>query len=155
MAGITAQSATKTHASGSTSADASITGFLVNERITLGVSPAGTGFVWALAAPNDSSPARSAIDDDDDAAPSFIPDVSGYYVVSVTVDGTTSYVLRISVADVAIVRQAEGTHFLPLTDAQVPTPQTGFTLFCGADHSSLPCVKKSDGTVHTVDLTAV
>lgn len=153
MAGIGAVSVSKTHSA--SGADVSATGFLVNERIALSATPAGSGYAWTLSAPNDSAPVASALDDDTDATPAFMPDVPGYYVVTVTVDGATSYVLRLAVAPVATVRLGEVQHMLPLTDAQVSTPQVGFAFYCGSDHSNLPCVKKSDGTVHTVDLTAV
>lgn len=153
MAGIQAVSASKTH--DDSGADVSATGFIVGERIALATDPAGTSHAWSLSAPSDSAPARSALDDDDDATPSFIPDVPGYYVVSVTLNGSTLYVLRIAVVSTATVRIGEVQHMLPIADSQVTTPQTGFAFYCGSDHSSLPCIKKSDGTVHTVDLTAV
>lgn len=152
MAGISAVSASKTHSA--SGADVSATGFIVGERIALSATPTGSGYQWAMAAPTDSAPAYSGLDDDTDATPRFIPDVAGYYVLSVDVDGT-QYVLRISVAAVGTVRASEVYNFQPLTDSQVSTPQVGFSFFCGADHSNLPCIKKTDGTVHTVDLTAV
>lgn len=154
MAGISAVSASKSHAH--SGADVTASGsFVVNEQVTLSATPTGTSYQWELSIPAASSPARSALDDDTDGTPKFTPDVAGLYVVSVTVNGSTLYVLRLSVAAPGVVRMGEINNMLPLTDAQVPTPQTGFSFFCGADHSNLPCIKKTDGTVHTVDLTAV
>lgn len=144
MAGISAVSASKTHnASG---ADVAATGFLVGERIALADDPGGDGYAWNLSAPSDSAPARSALDDDTDAAPTFIPDVPGYYVVSVTVDGSTLHVLRLAVASVATVRTGEALHLLPLTNAQVSTPQTGVSLYYSTD-AGKAVVKDSAGVV--------
>lgn len=152
MAGIRGVAASKTHAA--SGADVNATGFVANEQVTLSTDPTGSSYQWALSVPSDSSPARSALDDDTDATPKFTPDVDGLYVITCTVGGSTVYVLRISVAAPGVVRYGEINNYLPLTDAQVPTPQTGFAFYCGADHSNLPCIKKTDGTVHTVDLTA-
>ena len=146
MSGITAISAAKTHGAGSTAVDTAVAGYLVNERISLATSPAGSGYVWSLSAPNDSAPARSALDDDTDAGPSFLPDVPGYYVVSVVVDGATTYVLRIAVAPVATVRICEVIHLLPLANSQVATPQVGVSLYYSIDDAA-PVAKDSTGTV--------
>ena len=151
MAGIGAVSLSKTHSA--SGADVAATGFVVNERITLSTDPAGSGYAWALSAPNDSAPVVSALDDDTDASPAFMPDVPGLYLVTVTVDGATLYILRMSVASVATARICEVQHDLPLTDAQVATPQVGYVRYCGADHGNRMVIKKSDGTVHLVDLT--
>jgi hypothetical protein len=144
MAGIGAVSVTKTHAAAG--ADVAATGFLVNEQITLSATPSGSGYQWSIAIPADSSPARSALDDDTDAAPKFTPDVAGFYTLSVLVDGATTYVLRIAAAAPAIIRQGEGMNLMPLSNAQVPTPQAGVTLYYSTD-SSKAVVKDTTGTV--------
>lgn len=144
MAGISAVSASKSAAA--SGADVAVTGFLVGERIALSTTPTGNGYQWAMAAPSDSAPARSALDDDTDGAPTFIPDVAGYYVLSVTVDGSTTYVLRIAVASVATVRVGEVLHLLPLADSQVSTPQAGVSFYYSTD-AGKAVVKDTTGTV--------
>jgi hypothetical protein len=141
LAGIAAASVTKTHAAAG--ADVAAVGFLANEQITLSASPAGSGYQWSITIPADSSPARSALDDDTDAAPKFTPDVAGFYTLSVLVDGATTYVLRLAVVSVSIVRQCEGLNFAPMANSQIPTPQTGFTVFNSSD---LPGMAKKDST---------
>lgn len=144
MAGINAVSVTKTH--NNSGADVATTGFLINERITLSASPTGSGYLWALAAPNDSVPVYSALDDDSDEGPAFTPDVAGFYTVSVLVNGVTQYVLRITVTDVAVARQAQGINLLPLANAQVPTPQAGVTIYYSVELGA-PAKKDTSGTV--------
>lgn len=145
MAGINAVSATKTH--NNSGADVATTGFVFKEEISLTASPAAsTSYLWSLSAPSDSSPARSALDDETDANPRFTPDVAGFYTVSVLIDGTTTYVLRIAVVNTATVRTGEVFHLLPLTNAQVATPTTGVALYYSTD-AGKAVVKDTSGTV--------
>jgi hypothetical protein len=144
MAGIRAQSVTKTAAAAG--ADVAASGFLVNEQIVLSAEPAGSGYAWSLSAPSDSAPVVSALDDAEDARPAFTPDVPGLYLVTVTVDGATAYVLRIAVARPSILRTAEAWNLLPLADSQVPTPQVGVSLYFSSDAGAL-VVKNTSGAV--------
>lgn len=151
MAGIIAISVTKTHTD--SGADVATSGFLKNERITLSAVPPGAGRVWSLSAPSASSPASSALDDDQDTNPAFTPDVAGYYTVSVLIDGTTTYVLRISVSPIAVARQAEAINFQPLEDSQVPAPTIGRTVYCSATQGGVLVEKRPDNSVHVINVT--
>ncbi|HEU4544342.1 MAG TPA: hypothetical protein VFR23_24640 [Jiangellaceae bacterium] len=151
MAGISATAIAASHAA--STADASASGFIVNERITLATSPTGSSYAWSLSAPSDSSIASSGLDDDTAAGPKFTPDVAGYYVVSVTVDGATLYVLRLAVAAPGVVRLGEIQNLMPLTDSQVPTPQAGVNLYYSSTQGALS-VKTTAGAVFTINLTA-
>jgi hypothetical protein len=144
MAGIGAQSVTKTHAA--SGSDVAVSGFLKNEQIRLYVDGGASSYAWSIAVPSDSAPGRSALDSSTDATPAFTPDVAGFYTVAVVVNGSTSYVLRVAVAPVAIVRVAEGLNLMPLADAQVPTPQLGVTLYYSTD-ASAAVLKDTTGTV--------
>jgi|SRR6185369_11082646 len=144
MAGISAASVTKTHAA--SGSDVAATGFLSREQIVLSATPTGSSYAWSIALPSDSSPGRAALDDDTDATPKFTPDVPGFYTVTVLVDGTTTYVLRLTVAAVGTARQCEAINFAPLADAQVPTPATGVSLYFSSDLGAL-ATKDTTGTV--------
>ncbi len=144
MAGIGAVAASKTHvASG---ADVSASGFIANERVALSATPAGSGYAWSVSAPSDSRPALSDLNDDTDTTPSFTPDVAGFYVVSVLVDGVTLYVLRLEVAEVGIVRPSYALNLPSYADSQVPTPSIGVTLYYSTT-ASKAVVKDTSGTV--------
>lgn len=151
MAGIRAVSVTKTFASAG--ADVASSGFLINEQIVLSAEPAGAGYAWKLSAPSNSVPARSRLDDDGAAVPTFTPDVDGLYLVQVVVDGTTTYVLRIGVSPVASAKQAQAINFLPLADSQVPTPILGRTIYCSATQGNVMVEKRTDGSVHIINVT--
>src|SRR5687767_894793 len=99
MAGIIATSSSHTMTSGETSANNSTSGYVVGEQITLSTNPTGSEYAWAIGIPTDSGASRSALSDDEDDSPTFISDVGGIYVVSVTVDSTTAYTLICSVTD--------------------------------------------------------
>jgi hypothetical protein len=151
MAGITAVSVSKTHGSGATSAAAVVSGFSVGEQITLGITEASATFAWGFAKPSGSAGAVD-LTDDTIAAPSFIPDVFGPYVVTVTTAATT-YTLQINVADYARVDPVDGVRFSPVPAASVPAPSIGLTMFCNSSNSDALSVKAPDGTVSVVDLT--
>jgi len=144
MAGISATSVSKTHAA--STADATTSGFVSNEQVTLATSPAGAGYAWTIAIPSASSPAQSAIDDPTAASPKFLPDVPGLYLLQCVVDSATTYILRIAVVAAAVARQGEAINFLPMANSQVPTPLVGITVFNSSD---LPGMAKKDtaGTV--------
>lgn len=142
MAGIVATSAT-TNNSGDTAADKSVSGYLTNEEITLTASPAGSSYSWSLSAPSGSS--RAALTSTTDADPRFTPDVDGFYVVSLTVDGV-EYVLRAAVVSTGVVATLGNTRYLPETNAQAPAPSSGITVFYSSDESGL-AFKDTGGTV--------
>ena len=143
MAGILANSASATMLAGDTSADNAVSGYLTAERITLSVSPTGSDYAWTLSAPSSSATARSALDDDDDDTPSFIPDVSGYYVVTVTVDSDI-YILRISVAQTAVTDARDGIRLGAMGDAQFTAPATGRIIYESSDQSGLRTLSAAD-----------
>ncbi len=151
MAGIVATSAT-TNNSASTAADSSVSGYLTGEQITLTTTPTGSSYAWTLSAPSGST--RAVLTSSTSSAPQFKPDVEGYYVVTVTVDSSTVYVLRIATVNVGTVSTIGATRLLPLADSQVSTPSTGVSLYYSSTQSSL-AIKLTDGSVETINTTAV
>jgi hypothetical protein len=147
MAGILCNSSSQTMVSGDTSPDKSVTGYARNERITLTTYPTGTTYSWSLTLPASSSTA--ALTDDTDAAPSFVPDTAGTYLVSVDVDGTT-YVIRIGVLAVSVSTPTETIHFEPMADAQVPAPSMGLNVFYSTTQGALAS-KNPAGAVAPLD----
>lgn len=127
MAGILANSASKTMTSGS--ADNSVSGYLVGEQIVLTVTPTGTNYVWAIAKPSGSATARSNLDATTGASAKFTPDAEGYFTVSCVVDSTTTYTLRIAAQAIGTVTYHSASNFSPLNNAQVPAPALGHTWF--------------------------
>lgn len=144
MAGIGAVSSTKSHTAAG--ADVNATGFVTKEQIALTADISGSGYAWSIAIPSDSAPNQSALDDAEGATPKFTPDVPGYYTITVVVDGATTYTLRLAIVAAAVARQCEALNFTPMANSQIPTPQTGFTVFNSSD---LPGMAKKDtaGTV--------
>lgn len=153
MAGILANSASHTMVGGDTSANDVESGYITGEQIVLGANPTGTTYSWGQSLPVGSTPARSALSSSSSAAPTFTPDVAGEYVITCTVDGVTSYVIRLSVEAVTPAIATGAFRLLPRTNASVPTPTTGATLFYSSDEDAV-CVKDTGGDVSTVDLTA-
>jgi hypothetical protein len=127
MAGILANSASKTMTSGS--ADNSVSGYLVGEQVVLTVTPTGTDYVWAIAKPSGSASARSNLDATTGASVKFTPDAEGYFTVSCVVDSTTTYTLRIAAQAIGTVTYHSASNFSPLNNAQVPVPALGHTWF--------------------------
>jgi hypothetical protein len=154
MAGITATSVTTSLVAGDTSTDKNVSGFIVGEKITLGLTSAGTTRKWSLGVPNGSAVAKSALSDTTGTAPYFTPDVAGYYVLTCIIDSVTTYILRIACAAEASVDQSGPSRFAPLADSEVPTPVAGVTLYYSSTQSAL-CIKTSAGAVRTVNTTAV
>lgn len=152
MAGILANSASKTMVSGDTSVDDSETGYLAREAITLSTTGTPTTRLWALAKPSGSG-SLCVLSSDTGATPTFTPDVEGYYVVTCLIDGVTLYILRIAVASVANISTLTAFRLLPVANATVPTPASGATVFYSTDESGL-AAKLSDGSVVTLDVTA-
>ncbi len=129
MAGILANSASKTMLAAATSADNSVAGRVTGEQITLTVSPSGTDYTWSQSIPSGSTPRRSALSDSTGASVTCTPDVAGTYTVTCIVDSTTTYVLRIGVTSTAISQLAEAIRQSPKEDSTVPAPSLGLTLF--------------------------
>ncbi len=150
MAGILANSATVTMVDGDTAVDQNVTGYLMNEQITLSVTGSPTNTTWGQAIPSGSGAARTALSSSSGATQRFTPDVSGYYTITCNADGTM-YVLRIQVLAIAQSVAREALRLLPMANSQVPTPQTGIALFCGTDETLR--FKDSTGTVYTVTAT--
>ncbi len=152
MAGILANSPTKTMVSGDTSANNAVSGYLSGETITLTATPAGSSYSWSLARPSDST-ARADLSALTGDSVTIKPDAEGYYVVTANVDGTT-YVLRIAVANVGTVSDRSILRLSPLADSQVPTPALGVNVFYSSTQDSL-AFKDAAGDVFTIDSTAV
>lgn len=146
MAGILANSASATMLSGDTSADNARSGYITSERVVLTTTPTGTDYVWAIAAPNSSSIARSALSAETGSSVTFTPDVAGYFTVTCTVDSTTTYVLRLSVTATAVSQLVECIRFSPKTNASIPTPAAGVIVFFSSD-SGVLSKKDTTGTV--------
>lgn len=106
--------------SGDTSADNNVSGYARAESITLSITEASATYAWALSKPA-ASTAACELTDDTIAAPKFVPDVPGDYLVTVTT-AATSYVLRISVVDLGDIVPLEIIRWSPLNPASVPTP---------------------------------
>jgi hypothetical protein len=145
MSGILANSASKQMLSGDTSPSQTVSGFVTGEQIVLGAFPAGTGYQWGVASPSGSAAARSKLSSKTDAAPTFIPDVAGPYVLTVNVDGVT-YSVQLTVVASATMNAAGGFRFFPLTRAAVPAPSSGHSLLDSQDDGFM-AVKDANGGV--------
>lgn len=154
MAGILANSATKSMVAGDTSASNVEDGYVTGQQVVLGTNPTGSLYSWGISFPSGSTPARSGLSSDTAAAPTFTPDVAGEYVITCTVGTSTFYVLRCSVANAAASTFIGAVRFLPLADGSVEAPSTGVTLYYSSTQSAL-AVKLPDDSVSTVNTTAV
>jgi hypothetical protein len=139
MAGITAASASVTLSSGSTSDNNSSSGWVAGERIVLGTSPTGSSYSWAISAPSAASVARSALSSATAAAPTFTPDVGGTWVVAVTVSGTTSYTLRLTVQAAAVSEPVEAIRHSPREDSTITAPSLGVASYFSDTFDNLAC----------------
>src|SRR5574343_379001 len=137
MAGILANSASKTMIAAT--ADNAVTGYVEAEQVVLTTTPTATTYAWALAIPSDAAEARSFLDDDTAAAPRFTPDVGGAYVVTCTVDGGTSYALRLSVSPIATVEAVDAVRLTAREDStvQAPTNPAAVALYYSADQGAI------------------
>ena len=152
MAGILAISSSKSMTAGETAVNDVESGYLTNEQIALSTTPTGSSYAWALAIPSGSTVARSGLSSETASGPTFTPDVEGEYVVTCVVDSTTTYTLRCTVVATSVVSIIGSMRLLPRTDASVPTPSTGETMYYSSDQSSY-AVKDSSGNVYTLDKT--
>jgi len=137
MAGIIANSVSKPMVGGDTSADKVSTGYVAGERVSLSVTPTGTTYQWASAAPSGSSSARSALSDDGGASVTLTPDVAGAYLVTCIVDGSTVYVIRLTAQAAAVAEPVEAVRFSPRADETIPAPAAGFTMYYSSTHGAL------------------
>lgn len=151
MAGIIATSAT-TNNSASTAVDASVSGYIAGEAVTLTTTPTGSTYSWSLSVPSGST--RSVLTSDTASAPRFTPDVAGYYVITCTVNGSTVYVMRLAATALGSVGVIDALKLIPTSDASIPTPSLGATLYYSSTQSGL-AIKLTDGSVETIDTTAV
>jgi len=149
MAGIIGASVSKQMSSGDTAVDGAQSGYVINERILLSASPAGSSYTWALAAPS-AATGGSELSDTTGSTTDFIPDAAGVYLVTCSVDGT-DYTLRLSVSAVAYLRITDAVLLSPIPDASVPTPQIGLALYLSSDADAL-VVKDSSGDIFPVEL---
>lgn len=155
MAGIMGNSVSVAMGSGDTAVDNTQTGYLRAEQITLTASPAGTDYIWSIALPSASASARSGLTASTGTSTAFTPDISGDFVVTCDVDGTT-YRLTCSVVNVSVAEELQVLRLAPVTDASVPTPPTGHLhIYCSSTQSNALAQKADDGTVSTIDVTAV
>ena len=148
MAGIIANSASVTIAGGATSPDNTKAGYLTAEQIALSVTPSASSFAWSLAVPSGSS--RATLSGTSASAPTFTPDVAGFYTITVTVDGSTTYVLRCSVVAVAVTTFAQAMRLQPVADASVTAPALGEAVFFSDDVDRLRS-KDTAGAVRDID----
>jgi hypothetical protein len=127
--GILASSASVTMAA-ALGADSVNSGYVTGEQVTLATSPApaGASYAWAIAKPAGST-VLSDLTQATAASPAFTPDVAGFYVLTVTVNSVTVYVLRCSVTATVRVTVAESIRVPPKADAGVLAPPSGEVLF--------------------------
>lgn len=148
MAGILANSSTKTMVSGDAAVDNTTSGFIALERVTLSTTGTPTSYAWGLAKPSDST-SSCALSSDTAASPTFSPDVQGYYTITCVVDGVTTYILRVAVLSIAAGSTLSTIRFLPIADSQVPTPATGSTVYWSSTQGAL-AEKLSTGAVKVI-----
>jgi hypothetical protein len=139
--------------SGDTSADNSVAGYIRAEQVVLTTYPTGAVYSWGIAKPSGAT-SRSDLSASDSSAPVFTPDVAGYYVITCTVDETTSYVIRLSVTLAAVTTPYEAIRLQPMADSQVTAPTLGVCLYFSSTQDAL-CVKFPDDSVSTVTVVPV
>lgn len=147
MAGILANSISKTMTAGDTSVNNSVSGYVENEEVTLSTSPTGTTYQWELSLPSASTSARARLSSTTDATPTFVPDIEGEYFITCTVDATV-YTFIATVLPVATSNSVQVVRLQSLDSASVPAPTaaTAINLYKPSDHSG-PAYKDSTGTV--------
>jgi len=148
MAGILANSASVSMVSGDTAASKNMFGYAKTEAITLGVTPAGTSWVWAMVPPSASLARTARLSSTTVAAPTFTPDVDGTYVITCMVDGTTSYTIHCVVVNETTAVQVPHVTWTPKAPADVVAPAGGLRQFYNSA-TSLMAFKDSDGNVTT------
>ena len=123
--------------SGDTSVNNTVSGYLVNEQVTLTTSPTGTNYQWTLSVPSNSNVVISALDSATAASPKFTPDVDG-----------TTYTLMLTVLDASISNNVQIQRMQPIKDASVPTPSSsGARLVYNSLERGMVVTKDSAGKV--------
>lgn len=148
MAGILANSVSRTMLAAETATDKSVSGYVALEEVTFTVEPTGSSYQWAIAKPSDST-ARCTLSDETNASPTITPDVGGFFTLACVVDGTTTYVIRLAVVATGAVNTMSIIRLTPIANAAVPTPSTGRSVYYSSDASAL-VEKRPDGTVHVI-----
>lgn len=150
MAGITAQSATKTLAADDTTEDNTVTGFVTKEQIVFGVTGTPASVLWSISKPSASGSACD-LDTRTGLTPVLTPDVADYYTIHCLVDGTTSYILRMAIVSTANASTISALRWLPMSNAQIPAPPTGATQFYSTDLDAM-AFKYPDDSVEEIAL---
>jgi len=149
MAGILANSASATMVGGDTAVDKAVSGYVTGEQVTLSTSPTGSAYLWGQSVPpGATSPGN--LSSTTATGPTFTPNVAGIWVVTVTVDSTTDYVIRISVTQSAVTTSYEGIRYSPKTAASITAPAVGETVFWDSTYSRFRA-KDSSGTTRDID----
>jgi len=146
MAGILANSASKTMTVGT--ADNAVSGYLEREQIVLTTNPTGTTYAWAIALPSGATSARSGLSAASGDSVTFTPESAGTYTVTCTVDGTTSYTIRVGCEPLAVVDSVDAVRFTQRADSTVtaPTNHAALALYNSTDQGGL-VTKNYAGTV--------
>lgn len=130
-----------------------IAGYITAEPIILSTTPAGAAYQWALSKPTASTD-RCKLSDDTASAPTLVPDVAGYYIITATVDGVTTYDVTVSVTQVAEATLVEALRVQPKSDASIPAPPLGAALYWSSDQNALT-IKLPNGSLATINTTPV
>lgn len=153
MAGILANTASKTMVSGDTAVSKVVTGYQLNERVALTTYPTGTDYAWALGLPSGAGTA-AVLTSTIVANPSFVPTAAGQYTITVDVDGT-AYTMYLTVNAAAVTSGIDIWRCQPVADTDVATPPAEhFSVYNSSTQSSL-AYKDDAGVVYTIDSTVV
>lgn len=126
-----------------------VAGYVVGEQIALSTVPSGSSYVWSQSIPAGSTPLRAGLTATSGASVNFTPDIVGEYVVACVVDGTTTYVIRLTVIAATVAAAVTGTRYLPVTDGSVAAPSTGCVLYFSSTTSKLS-VKFPNNSIQTL-----
>lgn len=148
MAGINVVSASSTNTDQN---DTTVDNYVTDEQVTLSTTPTSSSYQWSLSKPTTSTD-RCQLSDETAAAPKFVPDVAGYYALSVTVADGSVYTVTISVLQVVMATALEALRFQPMHNAAVVTPPAAGVVFWSLEVGGL-AVKLADGTVHALNVT--
>jgi hypothetical protein len=148
MAGILANSLSRQMTDGDTAPVNVVQGYVGGQLVTLATTPTGSTYQWALSCPNTSSRTRPvALSDTQGAAPTFTPDVAGFYVVTCVVDGVTAYTLTLDVLTVVNPVSLLAILEQQVSDVAIPSPPgTALTIYNSEEQGGL-AYKDSSGTV--------
>ncbi len=145
MAGILANSLSKTMVAGDTAADDQESDYVIKEKITLSTTPTGTDYQWSLTRPSTST--KAVLDSTSIASPVFTPDVDGVYLITVIVDSTTTFNLRATVLATSITNISQVLSYQPIKNASVPSPAGATLNMFNSNENAAMALKNSAGTV--------